>query len=228
VVVTLIALISSLAIPKLRAGRVSANETTALATLRALASAQAQVLASVAIDTDSDGVGEAGYLAELAGARPLRVAGAGAPAAGAAGLDELQPTVLSALYGQVAGGVLVKSGYVFQVWLAGPTAGGLVAGLAEDPAGGKLGGPFPDPDNSEQHWCAYAWPLQAGSTGRNVYFISSRGQPLGYGNRGATTYSGPAGGPGFDAAFTIAGDMSSAPAGNGALGADGNAWITAQ
>ncbi len=228
VVIALIALVSSLALPKLRAGRVSANETAALSTLRSMASAQAQAMAAVAIDTDADGVGEAGYLAELAGLRPLRVNAAGVPVAGVAGADELNPAVLSRLCGDVTAGVIVKSGYVFQVWLAGPTAGGLVPGLAEDAAGGKLGAPFPDANNSELHWCAYAWPLQAGSTGRNVYFISGQGQPLSYSNRGAVSYDGTGGGPGFDAAFTVPGDMGSALSGGGAAGADGNTWVTAQ
>src|SRR3982751_4539852 len=55
IVVAIIALIASIAIPKLMAPRLSANEAAAIATLRSISSAQAQVQSSGAIDSDGDG-----------------------------------------------------------------------------------------------------------------------------------------------------------------------------
>jgi prepilin-type N-terminal cleavage/methylation domain-containing protein len=224
IVVAVIAVVSAIAIPQLQAARVTANESSAIATLRSLASAQAQVSTSGAIDTDADGRGEYAYFAELAGAVPARVGVAGVAVAGAPGIDEIAPACLSAAFANVAGGVVTKSGYAFRVWLAGPTVGASVPAIPEDPTGGKLLGPFPDPDNAETFWCAYAWPVALGETGRSTYFISSDGQTLTYRNNGALRYTGVLGGPDYDAAYTLPDDISS-PVALGAPGADGNVWV---
>ncbi len=223
-VVAIIAVVAAMAIPQLRAAKITANEASAAATLRSLATAQGQVVASPSIDSDADGMGEYGYFAELAGALPVRVAGAGGPAAGAPGTDELVPASLASSFAVVNASVITKSGYVFQVWLPGPTAGGLVPGIPEDPNGGKLVGPFPEPDNGAELWCAYAWPLSRGQTGMPVFFVSNQGQILAYNNRGGVQYSGVAGGPAFDASYSVAGDMSSNFPTGGLPGADGNVW----
>src|SRR5262245_9627170 len=73
IVVAIIAIIASIAIPKLMSARISANENAAIATLRSIASAQAQLESACAIDTDADGGGEFGYFGELSGVAPLRV-----------------------------------------------------------------------------------------------------------------------------------------------------------
>jgi hypothetical protein len=144
---------------------------------------------------------------------------------GTLGLDELAPACMSASFANVAGGVISKSGYVFQVWIGGPTVGTAVPGVAEDPTGGKLLPPWTDPQNAETYWCAYAWPMSLGGTGRSTYFISNDGQTLTYRNTGAPTYSGPLGGPTFDAAYSVAGDMTAPLALGGAMGSDGNRWV---
>lgn len=231
IVVAIIAIIASVAIPRLMAARLSANESAAVSTLRSLTSAQAQLQSSAAIDTDADGGGEYGYLAELSGALPVRVSAGGAPAAGAAGTDELNPAVLSAAFGNVnATSQVTRSGYVFQLFMPGPTAGGLVPGIAEDPNGGALLGPFPDPDNGEVMWCAYAWPMNAAQTGNRAFFVNQEGDLMQTANRGVAAYTGTAGGPAFDAIFTVAGDMSSAISIGGVplVAADGNVWVPVQ
>jgi prepilin-type N-terminal cleavage/methylation domain-containing protein len=224
IVIAIIAVVSAVAIPQLQAARVTANEASAVATLRSLASAQAQVAASAAIDSDGDGAGEYGYFAELAGSIPLRVSAPGGPAAGAVGIDELSPASLTSVFARVTNSTVTKSGYVFQLWMAGPTAAGLVSAIGEDANGGKILAPFPDSDNSELFWCAYAWPMSLGETGRSTFFISNDGTTLSYNNNGAVQYSGVAAGPAFDAAYSIPGDMSSSSA-VGIPGADGNAWV---
>jgi prepilin-type N-terminal cleavage/methylation domain-containing protein len=219
IVVAIIAIIASIAIPRLMSARLSANESAAVATLRSLSSAQAQLQSSSAIDTDGDGGGEYGYFGELAGAVPLRVSNAGAPAAGVAG-DELTPPVLSTAFGNVdAAGVVVRSGYCFQIYL--PDGAVAPAGIAE-------GGALPDADNGEILWCAYAWPAQVQNTGNRSFFINQEGDLLSTPNRAtaAVQYSTAAGGPAFSAAFTLA-DMSS-PIAVGANGFDGNTWVPVQ
>jgi prepilin-type N-terminal cleavage/methylation domain-containing protein len=227
IVVAIIAIIASIAIPKLLAARISANEAAAISTLRSISSGQAQIRSSAMIDTDSDGSGEYGFFGELAGTVPMRVDGGLGPAAGLV-IDQLKPPVLSAAFGQVANSVVARSGYMFQMWLPGPTAGGLTPGIAEDPTGGALIGPFPDPDNGENMWCCYAWPMQASGAGNRAFCINQEGDMVQYLNRVAP-YSGTVKMPAFDEAFKVLGDMASglrigAPAG----GHDNTIWVPVQ
>ena len=225
IVIAVIAVVSAIAIPQLQAARVTANESKAISMLRSLATAQAQVSSSAGIDTDSDGRGEYAYFGELAGIQPARVDSGAGPGPGAVGVDELTPTLLTAALGNVNGGIVTVSGYSYRIWLPGPTVGVAVPAIAEDANGGKVAGPFPDPDNGESYWCAYAWPVSLGETGRSVYFVSNDGTLLTYRNMGGVVYEGLAGGPGFDAAYSVPGDMSAAIALGGAPGADGNVWV---
>ena len=55
IVIAIIAIIASIAIPNLLSARVSANETSAIATLRNISSAQAQYQSSGRGDNDGDG-----------------------------------------------------------------------------------------------------------------------------------------------------------------------------
>ena len=224
VVVAVTLILTTLAVPVFTGARLSANEAAAAGTLRAILSAQATASSSPSIDTDADGAGEYGYFAELAGSAPTRISVAGAPAAGTPGAHEIAPSMLIAAMGLVNGGQIIRSGYVFQIWLPGPAAGGVVPGIPEDPAGGKLAGPFPDPNNGEVFWCAYGWPLDSSRTGNLALFVNQEGTILQTRNRGPGAYSGPAAGPAFDAALSTPGDMSS----NARVGIpanDGNIWV---
>jgi prepilin-type N-terminal cleavage/methylation domain-containing protein len=230
IVVAIIAIIASVAIPKLLSARLSANESAAISTLRSLSSSQAQVQSSGAIDSDGDGAGEYGYFAELAGAQPVRVSLLGAPAAGVPGTDNLTPSVMSSAFGAVnATSQVSRSGYLYQVWLPAATVGGATAGIAEDPTtGGKLGAPFPDSDNGEVLWCCYAWPIQASQTGNRVFFVNQEGDLLQMLNRQPVPYSTVAGGPAFDAVFSAALDMGSALGINGVAANDTFTWAPVQ
>lgn len=227
IVVAIIAIIASVAIPKLMSARLSANEAAAIATLRSLSSAQAQIQSSAAIDTDADGGGEYGYFGELSGIDPLRVTdGMGAPTAGTAMVDELNPSVLSSAFGNVANSQVTRSGYTFQVFL--PDGAAAVAGVPEAATGGANAGAFPNANNAEIMWCAYAWPTNAGSTGNRVFFINQEGDLLQMNNRIAVPYTAGTG-PAFGAAFS-ANDMSSAPSIGGvpAAAQDMNIWVPVQ
>ncbi len=231
IVVAIIAIIASVAIPRLMAARLSANESAAISTLRSLSSAQAQIQSSGAIDTDADGSGEYGYFAELSGVLPLRISAAGAPAAGVVGTDELNPAVLSAAFGNVnATSQVTRSGYVFQLFMPAAVVAGATAGIAEDGLGGKLAAPFPDPDNGEVLWCAYAWPLSASQSGNRTFFVNQEGDLMQTANRGAAAYSGTAGGPAFDAFLPVAFDMGAPMSIGGAPAAaqDANTWVPVQ
>lgn len=229
IVVAIIAIIASVAIPRLMAARLSANESAAIATLRSLTSAQAQVQSSAAIDTDGDGSGEYGFFGELSGTLPCRISAAGVPAAGVVGTDELNPAVLSAAFGTVANSVVTRSGYNFQIWLPDNAGGAPVVGGAEAATGGATAGAEPDPNNGEVMWAAYAWPITQNQTGNRCFFTNQEGDLMQYNNRGATVYTAGTG-PAFDACYSAAapGDMG-APIGTAVtLWADGNTWTPVQ
>ena len=218
---------SSVAIPNLMSARTSANENAAIATLRSLASAQAQCRYSAALDLDGDGEGEYGFLGELAGVRPLRVAHGGAAAWGRAGQGELSPPMLPTAWGQGqpdgrGGSLIERSGYLFQLWL--PGSGGV--GVTE-PDGERV--PVVDVEGAERAWCAYAWPAQPGSTGLRAFFINQDGDLLQTSNHGGLYGGNPAEGgraPAFDAA--LSGHSVLAPAAVGANAGDGAVWVPLQ
>jgi prepilin-type N-terminal cleavage/methylation domain-containing protein len=237
IVVAIIAIIASVAIPRLMAARLSANESAAISTLRSLTSAQAQVQSSGAVDTDADGSGEYCYFGELSGIDPLRIlpVGGGAPALGVVGTDELNPAVLSAAFGNVALARVTRSGYIYQMFLPAATVGAATAGLAEAPNGGAVAGAFPDPDNCEILWACYAWPMNAGQTGNRAFMVNQEGDLLQTRNQGAVgnplgVYNGAVNAPLFDGAYSAAGDMGSQLSISGAPAAatDSNLWVPVQ
>lgn len=237
IVVAIIAIIASIAIPKLMSARISANENAAVATLRSIASAQAQIQSASAIDTDADGGGEFAYLGELAGTAPLRVFLPAGAAVGTPNQDELTPAILPTAFGDIIAdgngdGIVERSGYYFKVYLPGAAAvGAAVPGLPE--SGGAVGGSnavLPDSDDGEILWCAYAWPVTANKTGNRAFFINQEGDLLQFLNL-TQAYTGTAAAnvPAFGAAYdstTLANDMG-AGLGITAMGAvanDGNIW----
>lgn len=245
IVVAIIAIIASIAIPKLMSARISANENAAIATLRSIASAQAQIESACAIDTDADGGGEFAFFAELAGVAPMRIydTTADGPGAGADPGDRLTPAILPTAFGDIiadAGneGIVERAGYHFKIYLPD----GAAAGVAEDGAGTGASTTFPDSNEAEILWCCYAWPEDAGKTGNRAFFINQEGDLLQTlnvqgGTNTAAFYSGDGNGatgvvPVFDAAFSDAtgGADMGAPLGitamldAGAAANDANVW----
>ena len=204
IVIAIIAIIASIAIPNLLSARVSANETAAIATLRNIASAQAQFQGRAHNDNDSDGEGEYGFFTELSGYIEPRVGGAAAA-------DVVNPPALSGVFQNVqaddAGeGIVTKSGFIFKMFL--PEAGG-VPGV-ENPADGAGGGGGPagaiDDNTAEGVWCCYAWPAVLDSTGTRAFVVNQSGDVLMTDNT-VQNYSGTATTPDGDAAFSGAGDI---------------------
>ena len=235
IVVAVIAVVASIALPRALAARVAANENAAIATLRAIASAQQQVQASAAVDTDADGSGEYCFLAELAGIANLRVFDS-ATFAPALGSERLEPPALPTTFGRIVAdgagdGCVLHQGYYFKVFLpdASDPATAPTGAFAEAAAGGTAAGDIGawGSDAAETLWILYAWPVESGRTGRRVFFVNQDGDIVAFDNK-SSVYSGPAGAPPFDAALSAgaAGDFDQ-PIGLASLGLaanDGNLW----
>ena len=210
IVVAILAIIASLAIPSLLSSKMAANQNNAVTTLRNLATAQAQFRGMSLVDADTDGAGEYGTHAEMAGGVALNVrGGAGMPA-------PMDPPILAPPFESVdAQGRTSKTGYYFLMYLPAAT----FAGLAEVANGG------PDPavaaDACEYAWACYAFPIQAGASGNRAYYIDHRGEILTT-KMDVVAYD-RARSPQFAAALTGP-DMTSPMATQGAASTDGNSW----
>ncbi|MBL8729988.1 MAG: DUF2950 family protein [Planctomycetes bacterium] len=211
IVVAIIAIIASIAIPNLLSARLNANESAAIATLKNISSAQSQCQASGVIDVNGNGAGEYGFFGELSGRTAVRNS-----------TQSISPPVLSTAFGNVAAARVNRSGYVFQMFLPDTNA----QGIEEDATGG-------DPDNgqgvdagqAETLWACYAWPQVFGNSGKRTFFVNQSGDVLST-NGAAVAYSeSTANRPIFSAAFlgtgTIA--MSAGVAAN-TLASDTNRW----
>ena len=213
IVVAIIAIIASIAIPNLLSARLNANESAAIATLKNISSAQAQCQASGVIDTNNNGAGEYGFFAELAGAVVTR-----------GGTQAISPPVLSNAFGNVdANSQVVRSGYIFQMYLPDNTS----QGIPEDAGGGDTGDDNGvDAARAEVLWCCYAWPSAYGNSGKRTFFINQGGDVLASKNQQAAPYNGTTTEPTFEAAFRAGGTaaMDSQVAAN-TTAQDGEIWV---
>lgn len=227
IVVSIIAILAGLALPRFQAARSAANESSAIASLRALLAAEAIVQSHGDIDSNGDGVGESAFFGELTGTAGVRESVGGVPALG---VTRLTPTALTASFGEVnASGLVAHSGYYFQIWLPGTPGGGVIPGVAELPnVGGADPANMPDADACEYLWCCYAWPIAVGTSGSRAFFVNQRGDVLQFLNTTATPYTGTSMMPGFDEAFVTAGDLSSDARVGVAGGNDGTTWLPVQ
>jgi prepilin-type N-terminal cleavage/methylation domain-containing protein len=219
IVIAVIAILALLAVPNLLAARLGANETSAIDSLRNLATSQCQFQTSVSVDNDADGNGEYGSLGELAGVVPLNARGVGLP-------QPLDPPILAATFQQInPAGEIARSGYFFTIFL--PDAG--FDFVQENPGGGP--GAAIDDDSCEAAWCAYAWPIDARGTGNRAFFVNQRGELL-QTRMDAVTYSGsgainPANANAVYVGATMDTDVGLAVGGVPASN-DGNLWVPVQ
>jgi len=218
IVVAIIAIIASIAIPNLLSARLNANESAAIATLKNISSAQAQCQASGVIDCNNNGQGEYGFFGELSGADAVRN-----DEAGGVGTATITPPVLSNAFGNVDTSRVTRSGYIFQMYLPDTTA----QGVAENATGGAAGSSIAA-GQAEVLWCCYAWPSSFGNSGKRVFFINQSGDVLASKNT-TTQYGSPASStptPAYDAAFdpnSTATGMAAGVASN-IVGNDGETW----
>ena len=241
---TIIAIIFSIVRPKLSSASISSNENAAIAALRSITSAQVDLAASGAIDTDNDGVGEYGYFGELAGSAPLRIYNpvTESPTLGVTVLSPplLAPAFRKSFFDGAGNNVVRVDGYFFKMFLPDVPILNNIRGVPETGAagmGGATAGNFPYPDTCEALWCCYAWPEEVGVTGRRAFFINQEGRLLQTKNNGQPpgnpVYEGLALAslPVFDAAYSNEPGFPNGPTGMGALlgnpprrANDGNVW----
>lgn len=204
----------ALAWPQRSGDLVASNERAAIASLRQIASAQARLASSGAIDTDDDGIGEFGFFGELAGTASLRVYDPVADTPGLGFGPFLSPPLLPAfgdIFSDHRGENVVRShGYWFKMFLPDVQNRNDVEGIPEDGPigiGGSDGALFPDPDTGEQFWCCYAWPIEDQVTGRRAFFVNQLGRVLQTTNDGrpprTRVYDGLVSTPLFDAAYSV-------------------------
>ena len=215
IVVAIIAIIASIAIPNLLSARLNANESAAIATLKNISSAQAQCQASGIIDANNNGAGEYGFFGELSGGLPVRN-----DETGGVGTELVSPPYMSAAFATVQGGRVLRSGYFFQMYLPG-------TGASAQPEAGSGGaaGVSVDAAQAEVLWACYAWPSSFGNTGKRAFMCNQGGDVLG--TRNATQrYSGTGNAPAGTAAILtgLTATMAATLAANG-TGQDGERWI---
>jgi hypothetical protein len=206
-------------------GKVKKNETAAIATLRNLTSAQAQLQASGMVDADGDGIGEYGTLGELTGTVLTRAGylkQSGVVDYSTKG-SAVSPPLLSLSMVPNDQGIAVKGGYCFRIFLPdGNAPAGFTheSGTAKEPA--LAGGTKTvSVDVSETTWSAYAWPEQRGKSGNRAFFINQSGDVIQSANENAE-WSGADKAPAGSAAFTGAGITSRVAIGT--YGKDGDIW----
>jgi len=212
IVVAIIAIIASIAVPNLLSARLSANESAAIATLKNVAAAQAQCKASGVIDVNDNGAGEYGFFGEIGGSAVVR-----------GGTVRINPNILSTAFGNVSGSRVLRSGYVYQMFLPG-SAG---QGLAEQPTGGDPGNTLGvDPSRAEVTWCCYAWPQSYERSGTRTFFVNHRGDLLAT-NGAVMAYSQSASVVPAYSAANVAGASPTlaSPVAANTLASDGNRWV---
>jgi prepilin-type N-terminal cleavage/methylation domain-containing protein len=206
IVVAVITVIASIALPNLLASRITANESSAIATLRSVVTANAQMRSQCAIDRNQNGVGEYGFMAEMAGTVPKRDTA-----------TPNQPPTLPRKLGIVNQSVVNSAGYFFELYLPGLNG----VPISEAPNGGE--GAIVDDPLSEGYWVCYAWPVSYNGTGRRAFASGAAGDIIACPNT-IKQYSGLANRPNGDAAALAANDITSGLARNGTPGQDGESW----
>jgi prepilin-type N-terminal cleavage/methylation domain-containing protein len=216
IVVAIIAIIASIAIPNLLAARLNANESAAIATLKNISSAQSQCQASGIVDANNNGAGEYGFFAELSGGVPVR-----SNESGGTGTERISPPFLSGAFTNVQGSRVMRSGYFFQMYLPSSVA----AAVAEAATGGGSGQSI-FAANAEVMWCTYAWPTSYGNSGKRTFFINQAGDVMSC--RNATQrYNGTTKVPAATAAmhFSVGSPTMASTLAANATGQDTERWL---
>jgi len=207
VVVSIVSIFASVAVPNLLSSRERAHEAAVIQALRDVASAQELVRTRALLDLDGDGLSEYGFLGEVIGVAPLRGRGellAPAPRIGFVDVD--------------TEGFSEQKGYLFRLYL--PDSGGV--GLPETPF--TLGNV--DPVRAASFFTVVAWPREYGSSGQRTFFLNQSGEIV------ATvdpTYSGKSSAPPANAALIgVTGGViaTNRLATGGQIGVDGNRWTS--
>ena len=172
IVVAIIAIIAAIAIPGLLRARISANEGSASAGLRSLASAQATFSKAQSVDQDLDSAGEYGVLPEKSGGTDRRGNSNESvrPALTVTDMPvDLEPGD-SVSYAS-------KAGYYFQLWLPGET--NALTDASSDTVQDFISGDASAGNAinaQENRWICYAWPGTYRSSGIRAFVIDQSAQ----------------------------------------------------
>lgn len=152
VALPVLGIVLAIALPSFIVQKQRANEVHARAVLRSLASAQEIFRTQAAVDQDADGLGEYGFLEELAGRVPARG-------------GRTDALVTGEGWEWPGDGNLRTHGYTIAVYLTGA---GTFRTQAGPPAGaGEI-------DAQETAWCAVAWP-ESPTAGRRAFCVTHEG-----------------------------------------------------
>ncbi len=184
IVVALIGLLLSLAIPAFLNSRRQANESAAINQLRMIAVIQHEFRTKAMVDQDNDTFGEFGLLGELTGLVTIRTM-----SSKQIFISQVVGPKSNTNYGE-------KDGYYFQLFL--PGALGTVTDNGHT-------NPLSVADNAnpqENKFRCYAWPKEAGKSGNRVFVVDQSGNVYAASNTrtGAFIYSGTTSKPGYNAA----------------------------
>jgi prepilin-type N-terminal cleavage/methylation domain-containing protein len=206
IVVSIIAILASIALPSFVRSRAQANEGAIIATVRSIAEAQFQFKTLSLVDLDRNNAYEFGTLGEITGSRYLR-----------GSVEKLAPRLLSESLGAVnALGRLSRHGYLLALYL--PDAAG--KGLAET----ATNLPNIDPGLSADYWTLVAWP-ESDSSGAATFFVNQQGQIMKTHAPYVGTSQVPA--PGCALVGVAPDEINSQTLAVGQPGADGNNWVVA-
>jgi len=212
IVIAVLSVLITIAIPNLISARMRANETSAVAILRTISAAQGEFRSKILADVDGDGAGEYGYFAEMSGAMAPRSSSVA-----------VQPPILSSHFRNIYEGRVKHSGYYFRMFL--PDVDGI--GLGEANEGGTPGSV--SSDLAESVWCCYAWP-NSGNGGDRVFCINQQGDIISTNNEGVNQgYAGDVE-PEPDAGFVNASTDNSilGVLAVSTVGTDGGVWVPVQ
>jgi hypothetical protein len=192
------------------------DEGNVTSRLRGITGAQERFRADLALDTDGDGKGEYGLLAEL-----MAVAVAGRPA------PTLRTPNRDGYYG-LMGGFLDPAGvwagheaWCYVLYL--PSTGGEAVCERREGPRTVVDGAV-DADGAEQRWWAYGWPRRWGKNGKRAFYVDAKGRILVCRNRTVRYEAServPLPGAAFPPGAPADGTVPPVP---GAEAADGEVW----
>ena len=160
IVISIITILASVAIPNLLSSRATANEAAIVGTLRTLATAQFKFKHMGLVDVNNDSSYEFGTMGEMCGRQLLRGT-----------TTHLSPTVLSLKFGDVdSQGRMREHGYHIALFL--PDAAGV--GLPETAASVASY----DPVQCADFCTIVAWPMTWGTSGKLTFFVNQLGEIL--------------------------------------------------
>lgn len=198
--------IAAIAIPGLLRARTSANENAAVGCLKSLCTSQYEFQNKKRVDQDRDGIGEFGFIQELAGISKVRSKNI---------TDSLIAHEELATSASANNGIATYKGYCFACYL--PSSKEY---LRESAPITKMTLTKTAIDMQEKDFLIYAWPENYGSTGIKTFVINNNGQVFVSGNS-KTCYSGKSKIPDFNAALIKNKNVWELKPG---VGSDGETW----